>query len=70
MNTYRIMPLHRDASGLGHSIQCENDAEAILRAINLDPGEMQVWERDRLVGVIRGTPQKIRGQYRRVGAAG
>jgi hypothetical protein len=68
MNTYGILTLHSDASGSGQSIECENDAEAMLRAINLGPGQMQIWERDRLVGEIRGTPQEIRGQHRRGGA--
>ena len=68
MNTYRILALHSDASGAGHSMECENDAEAMLRAINLGPSHMQIWERDRLVGEIRGTPQQMGERYGRRGA--
>ena len=64
MNTYRVLVLLSEASWSVHTVECENDAEAILRAINMGLGKMQVWDRDRLVAEIRGTPPEFREEYR------
>ena len=68
MNTYRILALLSDASWSVQIIECENDAEAVLRAMNMGPGQMQVRESDRLVAEIRGTPSQLREEYRPGGA--
>ena len=69
MNTYRILALLSDASWSVHIIECENDAEAVLRAMNMGSGQMQVRESDRVVAEIRGTPREIREEYPYGGAA-
>jgi hypothetical protein len=55
MNTYRVLALLSDGFWSRHTIECENDAEATLRAINMGPGQMQVWHGNRLVSDIRGS---------------
>ena len=69
MNTYRILTLLDDASWSVHVIECENDAEAVLRAMNMGSGQMQVRESDRLVAAVRGTSPEIREEYPYGGAA-
>jgi len=64
MNTYRVLVLLSDGFWSRHTIECENDAEATLRAINMGPGQMQVWHGNRLVSDIRGSSHYRQQKFR------
>jgi len=57
MNTYRIVALSPSETAQAvQTLKCNNDAEAILQAINFGLGRMQVWQGDRLITELREVP--------------